>query len=57
MKWSGSARSGRKSVRDNLLLASKFETTRKLESEGVVLSVKIICNLFREIIVSSGAVN
>ena len=45
------------SVRDDSLLASKYETARKLESERIGLSVKIICNLFSEIIVSSGAVH
>ena len=44
-------------ARNNSLLASKFETARKLESERIGLSVKIICNLFSEIIVSSGAVD
>jgi hypothetical protein len=42
---------------ENAILASKFETARKLKSECIGLSVKMICNLFSEIIVSSGAVH
>jgi hypothetical protein len=42
---------------NNSLLTSKFETTREFESERIGLSVEIICNLFSEIIVSSGAVH
>ena len=46
-----------KSAGGNSLLASEFETARKLESERIGLSVNMVCDLFDEISISSGAVH
>jgi len=46
-----------KSAGGNSLLASEFETARKLESERIGLSLNMVCDLLDEIVNSSGAVN
>jgi hypothetical protein len=42
---------------ENGILASEFETARKLESERIGLSVNIVCDLVDEISISGGAVH
>jgi len=56
MKWSGNPTEG-ESAGGNSLLASEFETARKFQSERIGLFVNIVCDIFDEISISSGAVH
>ena len=56
MNWSGNPTEG-ESAGGNSLLASEFETARKFQSERIRLFVNIVCDIFDEISISSGAVH